>query len=91
MILEHFGDIWSKHPRSTIGRYWRARIDRYTRHGVDRQRSVQEARLVTADLKPKNSLFYKIAPDEFYPNYISSAAMLEAESAFFVFQCFTDR
>ncbi|WZZ27387.1 hypothetical protein YC2023_010788 [Brassica napus] len=44
-----------------------ARIDRYTRHGVDRQRSVQEARLVTANLKPKISLFYKISPDKFLP------------------------
>ena len=41
-----------------------------------------EARLVTADLKPKISLFYKIFPDEFYPNYISFAAMLEAKCAF---------
>ncbi|WZZ86704.1 hypothetical protein YC2023_115283 [Brassica napus] len=39
----------------------RARIDRYTRHGVDRQRSTQEAHLVTANLKPKISLSYKIA------------------------------
>ena len=71
MILDHFGDILSKHPRlpsrSTIDRYWRARIDQYTRHGVDRQRSAQEARLVTANLNPKISLFYKIAPDEFLP------------------------
>ena len=43
-----------------------------------------EARLVTADLKPKISLFYKIAPDEFYPNYISFAAMLEAKCAFLI-------
>ena len=50
-----------------------------------------EARFVTADLKPKISLFYKIALTSFYPNYISVAAMLEAESAFFVFHCFTDR
>ncbi|KAF3567024.1 hypothetical protein DY000_02014269 [Brassica cretica] len=32
----------------------------------------------TADLKPKFSPFYKITPDEFYPNYISFAAMLDA-------------
>ncbi|WZZ77836.1 hypothetical protein YC2023_098408 [Brassica napus] len=51
-------------PEMTFEIDYRARIDRYTRHGVDQQRSAQEARLVTADLKPKISLFYKIAPDD---------------------------
>ena len=51
---------------------------------IDRQRSAQKTRLVTANLKPKSSPFYKIAHDEFYPNYISFAAMLEAKCAFLV-------
>ena len=71
MILDDFGDIWSKHPRlpssSTIGQYWRGIIDRCSYLDIDRQQSGQKARLVTADLKPKISLFYKIAPDEFLP------------------------
>ncbi|KAF2534275.1 hypothetical protein F2Q70_00029963 [Brassica cretica] len=45
---------------------------------------ILKARLVTADLKPKTSPFYKITPDEFYPNYISFAAMLEAKFSFIV-------
>ncbi|KAF3562121.1 hypothetical protein DY000_02014305 [Brassica cretica] len=49
----------------------------------------KKARLVTADLKSMSSPFYKITPDEFYPNYISFAAVLEAESAFLVLLFFT--
>ena len=41
--------------------------DFYPNNGVDRQRSAQEAHLVTANLKPKISLFYKIALDEILP------------------------
>ncbi|KAF2578683.1 hypothetical protein F2Q68_00004523 [Brassica cretica] len=52
---------------STIGRYWRRIIDRCSCLDIDRQRSAQKARLVTADLKPKSSPFYKITPDE--PEY----------------------
>ena len=69
MILEHFGDIWRKHPswpsNTTIGRYWRRIIDRCSHLDIDQQRSEQKARFDPADLEPKSSPIYKITPDEF--------------------------
>ena len=71
-ISDGFGAFWryleqapERPSSSTIGRYWRVRIDRYACLDIDRQRSAQRVRLVTADLKPKTSPFYNITPDAF--------------------------
>ncbi|KAF2564932.1 hypothetical protein F2Q70_00017403 [Brassica cretica] len=87
-ISDDFGAFWrylEQAPEMTIELDHRSILERnnrsYSYLCIDRQRSAQKARLVTADLKPKSSPFYKITPDEFYPNYISFAAMLEADTS----------
>ena len=68
MILEHFGDKRTEHPSrpssKTKGRHSEEIFDRCTPYDIDRQRSAK-AHLVPADLEPKISPNYKIAPDEF--------------------------
>ncbi|KAF3570230.1 hypothetical protein F2Q69_00058710 [Brassica cretica] len=66
-ILESLGDRFQK-------------IEDATTIMKDKWRRGYEAmRDFTADLKLKSSPIYKITPDEFYPNYISFATMLEAK------------
>ena len=71
-ISDDFGGFWrylEQAPEMTIeldiGRYWRGIIDRCSCLDIDRQRSAQKTRFVTADLKPKSSPIYKITPNEF--------------------------
>ena len=69
VILVHFGDKMiktrSKPSTMTIDRWAKAIIDLHTLCVVDQQQSAQNARLVTADLKPKSSPIYNITPDKF--------------------------